>query len=382
LAVLALVLALLALAAIAYGGWQWRQHRGAQQDRSKVVQQLRGQVQGLDHQVKKLDKQVHALGGKAQSVQRSVKSANQQRAKQNASQQSLQAHQQYLRREVAGMADRVKSLEHAVSSLVRTNRHGRETMALEQAMMLLRMAQQRYVLFHDSAGAMHALTMADQVLAGLSDPAVGGVRQSLDAERKALAATHPGTRSADLAALAQLRSAIMSLPLKPRSGRGGASHPHGFWQRVWHALSTAVVIRRTHRSGQQVADAHLARELAALDVAQAEAARLAWRPKASHAALERVAKALDSVFDTHDARVRKAQAEIKRLLDERAAPRPRLGKALRELEDIKGVREGAAPAMSGSLPAPAMSDAAPAMNGSAPAPAASRAVPAHAGSAT
>jgi uroporphyrin-3 C-methyltransferase len=380
LAVLALVLALLALAAIAYAGWQWRQHRGHQQDLGKVVQQLRGQVQGLDHQVTGLSKQVQAVGGKVKSVQRAADTAKEQRDKQKAGQRSLQANNQRLRQQVAGMSDRVKSLEHAVSSLVRTSRHGRETAALEQAAMLLNMAQQRYELFHDAVGAMHALKLADQVLAGLSDPAVSGVRQSLDDEHKALAATHPGTRNADLAALAQLRSTIMSLPLKPRRGQRSASHPQGFWQRVWHALSTAVVIRRTHRSTEQLANARLARELAALDVAQAEAARLAWRPKASHAALERVARALHSVFDTRDAEVRKAQAQVKRLLDERSTSRPHLGKALRELEDIKGVREGAAPAMSGSLPAPAASRAAPTMNGSVPAPAASRAVPAHAGS--
>ena len=195
--------------------------------------------------------------------------------------------------------------------------------------------------------------MADQTLAAVHDTALSGVRHTIAAERKALADTHPASRAADLAALADLRADIATLPLKPLEGTA-KSVDRGFWSRVWHALSTAVVIRRDDGSVQSLADARLTRQLAALDVAEAQSARLAWDAAASHAALERVAKALDTAFDAEDAGVRKARADVTRLLAEKPASlSPHLGKALQQLEDLRGVRDAAAPATPASAPAPA-----------------------------
>ncbi|HET7663661.1 MAG TPA: uroporphyrinogen-III C-methyltransferase [Rhodanobacteraceae bacterium] len=319
LAVLALLLALLALAVVAYGGWQWREGRQARQQADAAVAQLGKQVDGL-HQ--------------------SVADARRQREAEAQTQQALQAANQTLQQQVAGLSGRVNSLEGAVAALSRHDQHGREAMALDQAAMLLRMGQQRYALFHDAAGAIKALTLADQTLAALGDPALAGVRQTLDAERKALALTHPASRADDLAALAHLRAVITTLPLKPLDTNVQPAG-RGFWQRVWHALSTAVVVRRVEGSTPSRADARMARQLAALDVAQAQAARLAWDAEATHAALKRVARALDTVFDTRDADVREARATVTRLLAEKPVSPPHLGKALQELQDLRRVRDAA-----------------------------------------
>lgn len=330
MAVLALLLALLALAVVAYGGWQWWQGRQARQQADAAVTQLGKQVDGL-HQ--------------------SVADERHLRETEAQTQQALQAANQALQQQVAGLSGRVNSLEAAVASLARHNQHGREAMALDQAAMLLRMGQQRYALFHDASGAIKALTLADQTLAAIGDPALAGVRQTLDSERKALALTHPASRASDLAALAHLRTAIGSLPLKSPDSETRRTE-QGFWQRAWHALSTAVVIRRDDGSVQSVADARLVRRLTALNVAEAEAARLAWDAEASHAALERVARTLDTVFDPHDAGVRKARAEVARLLAEKPASPPHLGKALQELQDLRRVRDAADVPSPTTTPAP------------------------------
>lgn len=322
LAMLALLLALLALACVAYGGWQWWQSRPARQQSDATVVRLNRQMDAL---------------------QQSVTAEQHQREAQVQTQQALQADNQALRQQVTGLSHRVENLESAVASLSRHNQHGREAMVLDQTAMLLRMGQQRYALFHDVEGAMQALTLADQALASVDDPALAGVRQTLTAERKALASTHPTSRAADLAALAHLRTVIGSLPLKPLDNDDD-SVKRGFWQRVWHAVSTAVVVRRDDGSVQSLADARLVRRLTALNVAEAQAARLAWDAKASHAALERVAKTLDTVFDPHDAGVRKARAEVARLLAEKPATPPHLGKALQELQNVRSVRDAAEPA--------------------------------------
>ncbi|HET6586784.1 MAG TPA: uroporphyrinogen-III C-methyltransferase [Oleiagrimonas sp.] len=333
LAVLALLLALLALAVVAYGGWQWWQGRQARQQADAAVAQLGKQVDGL-HQ--------------------SVADERQQREAEAQTQQALQAANQALQQQVAGLSGRVNSLEAAVAALARHNQHGREAMALDQAAMLLRMGQQRYELFHDAAGASKALALADQTLAAIGDPALAGVRQTLDAERQALALTHPASRAADLAALAHLRAVIATLPLKPLDANTKPAG-QGFWQRVWHALSTAVVVHRVDGSVPSMADARMARQLAALDAAQAQAARLAWDVEATHAALKRVARALDTVFDTRDADVREARATVTRLLAEKPASPPHLGKALQELQDLRRVRDAADTPSPTATPAPAAS---------------------------
>lgn len=345
LAPLALVLALLALAGVALGGWQWWQARQGRQHDADALAAMQKQVQ---------------------SIQAEVDRRQQQQAQQW---QAANAANRALGQQVEGWSERTRNLEGAVADLVRHDRSGRRTLLLDQAEMLLRMGQQRYTLFHDGDGALKALALADQTLAAVDDPALSGVRQTLAAERKALATIHPASRASDLAALARLRGTIATLPLKSLDDHQASRAPQGFWQRLWHALSTTVVVRHVGKSPQGLADARLTRQLAALDVAQAEAARLAWDSGASHAALERVAQALDTVFDTHDAAVRKARASVARLLDEPQARAPELGQALRELRNLRAVQGGQAPvplpAVPASVPAsPASAGATPARAGS------------------
>jgi len=341
LALLALILALLALAAVAFGGWQWWQHREARQAGARTTAQLQKQVAALQS----------ALHDNATSREQN--------------RQALDAANEALQHRLEGMAERVHSLESAVASLARHSQQGRRAMLLDQAEMLLRMGQARYALFDDAAGALEAYTQASDVLAGVDDPAYAGVRRSVDAARKRLAATHPASREADLATLAHLRGIIGQLPIKSLDAKT-AEQPQGFWQRVWHALSTAVVVRRVDRSPQDLADARLTRRLVALDVAQAEAARLAWNDAAYRAALTRVAQSLETLFDTHDPAVRKARATVKQLLAGPAGGNDGLDldKALEQLQavrDVRGVSPGgstpAAPA-SAPPPAPATSTAA------------------------
>lgn len=316
-----MILAVLALIAVVLGGWQWWQWRQQRQAGAQAMTRLQQRVTALES-----------------GLQRDVASRQQ-------AQQALQASSAAFGQRMTGMSERVDGLEHAVAGLARHSQQGRRAMLLDQAELLLRMGQERYVLFHDAAGALKADTLAGQVLAAVNDPALDEVRHTLAGERAALAALHLSTRAADLTTLAQLRRVIVTLPLKPlRAGPGKA--PTGFWQRVWHALSTAVVVRRVGSAARNQTDGQLARQLAALDVAQAEAARLAWDEPAFHVALKRADQALATAFDPDAAGVRKARATLARLLAEPVARTPPdLGKALeqlRNLRTVQGLPSGAA----------------------------------------
>jgi uroporphyrin-3 C-methyltransferase len=329
-AAIAMLLALLALAGVIVGGWYiWQLQRGGQQgDQSLAALQQR--VAALDASTARSADERAALKqrlGDADAVNRG------------------------LREEMLGVSERTRHLEDAVANLSAKTLSGHDAMLLDEAEMLLRMARQRYELFHDADGALKAYAAADRVLAAVDDSAFAGVRQSLDAERDALVATHPATRDSNLAALAQLRAALPALPLRPLDAPPTAA-TQGFWQRTWRALSGLVQVHHDSGAPLDVADARLARELAALDVAQAEAALLAWDDDAYRAALQRVDAALAADFDGADAGVRKARAEVTRLLAAKppATGAPKLGATLTELRNLRAVQSAAMPAAAGSTP--------------------------------
>jgi uroporphyrin-3 C-methyltransferase len=258
-----------------------------------------------------------------------------------------------LREEVLGMSERTRNLEDAVANLSERTLTGHDAMLLDEAESLLRMAKERYALFHDASGAANAYELADRSLAGIDDAAFSAVRQSLNAEREALVAIRPASRDGDLAALAALREALPGLPLKPLDKPDAADAQAGFWQRAGHALAGVISVRRDDGAPIAAADGRLAREMAVLDVAHAEAALLAYDDSGRRAALQRVDAALASQFDGDAPAVRTARARVASLLaNVTRGPEPQLGAALTELRNLRSVHALKPPA-STTAPAPA-----------------------------
>jgi uroporphyrin-3 C-methyltransferase len=197
------------------------------------------------------------------------------------------------------------------------------------------MGQQRYALFHDAHGAAAAYGLADQALAAVNDGAFSGVRQSIAAEREALEQSEPRTRAVDT--LQQLRGALEQLPLKPQDAPADAAHP-GAWARIRHALAGVVSVQRDNGAPLAVADARFARELTALDLAQAQAALLAADVDAAHAAIARAQASLAAQFDTADAAVAHVQSQLASLATNLKPATPvQLGAALAELRNLRAV---------------------------------------------
>ena len=328
---LALVLALVALIVTGYGGWRlWRMQQGGQRDsqaRAKIYDQF---------------------------LQLKSSLADQARENQSLKQQltDAQQHGQALQAQLQSLSERSRSLENAVAGLTARAESGHDAIRLDEAAMLLQLADERYALFHDGDGALRAYAMADSLLARVEDPAYAAVRQAIASERKALAATHPGQRHGDLDTLSRLREAVDDLPLKTATATGkGTGTGTGFWSRLRKAFSGLVQVRRedaftpTRRA--------LARQLVALDLARAQAALLAWDVDAYRKALVRADQRLGHDFDTQAAAVRDVRAQIARLGSQSIPPAPQLGAALEELNNLRAVHDAAAPAAAGSARAPA-----------------------------
>jgi len=322
---LAVLLALIAVGASGYIGWrQWQQEQGSAADNQSVA--------SLQQRVATLETTLTTLGDQRSSLNQRLDDA----AQVNRS----------LREELLGQAERTRHLEDAVAKLAEKSLSGRDGMLLDETESLLRMAGERYTLFHDAEGAAAAYALADQTLAAVNDGAFSGLRQSVNAEREALVKSRPTSQAEALQQLVALRSGLADLPLKPLDSH--VAEATDAWSRIRRALAGVVSVQRDNGAPLAVADARFARELAALDLAQAQAALLAYDGEGYAAALQRVDAALASQFDGSAPAVQQARATLKQLARQLPANAPvQLGAALTELRNLRAVH-ALSPAPAGS----------------------------------
>lgn len=326
-----LVLVILAaLAVAAWFGWQWWQQ-----------QQLR--VAAASQSSHEQIEAVGALRQRDAELQSRIDAGAQQTRELQTQLESTSQTGAALQGKLEGLSRRVSQLESAVSKLSQKQISGAERMRLEDVEMLLTQAGQRYTLLHDGVSALAALRMARRQLADVDDPAFSGIARTLDDEIRALAATRPALRQDQLDELEQLRQQWPSLPLKPLDSEDRHPPATGTWSRIWGALSTLVIVRREGAgNGVDEANARLAQQVAAIDLARAEAALLSNDPAAALEAIKRVGATLKRDYDPASPTVGKAQQTLSQLaaqMDESARADVQLGAALTALRNQLQVRE-------------------------------------------
>jgi uroporphyrin-3 C-methyltransferase len=331
---LAVLLSLIAVGACAYIGWrQWQQEQG---------------MNAAVHDASDLRTRVSSLETTLAGVSGERSSLNQRLSDAAAVNRSL-------REELLGQAERTRNLEDAVAKLAEKSLSGHDAMLLDETESLLRMAGERYALFHDAQGAAAAYALADQTLAAVDDSAFSGLRQSIGAEREALAKSQPASQASALQQLTELRGELASLPLKSLD-TADSTRPPDAWSRIGRALAQVVSVQRDNGAPLAVADARFARELTALDLAQAQAALLAYDSKGYAAALQRVDGSLASQFDVQAPAVQQARDTLRQLTRQLPTAAPvQLGAALTELRNLRSVHALAPAAGHAAAPAAASS---------------------------
>lgn len=345
---LALLLALLAILGTGYVGWrQWQMAHSDKVDAASLM--------ALQQRVATLESSLQAHDRARADMARQLAQISQQ--------------DQGLRAQVPALDQRVRSLEAATATLAERTRSGREPMLLDETESLLRMGMERYRLFHDAEGAQRAYALAEDTLAGIDDTTFDTVLQAIRAERAALQGSHPRGDAQVLAQLQALRGSVPTLPLAPLEPADHA--PTGVWARIGRVFGSLVRVQRDNGGPLALQDARFARELLALDLAEAQVALLAHDDGAYHAALQRAAASVDAQFDATAPAVRQAQAQLQQLQAAPVGPPAQLGAALNELRNLRAVH-ALRPASAGS----AAAEAAPAV----PAAAAGQFGAAHGGS--
>lgn len=326
--VLALLLALLAILGAGYVGWrQWQLAQGGAASSAGLAR--------LEHRVATLESAMHAADSERGGIQQQL---------------TLMVRQnQGMSAQVPALQERTQQLEGAVATLAERTQSGREPMLLDETESLLRMAVERYRLFHDSVGAVKAYDLADQTLAAVDDGAFNQVRQAIRSERDALARSQPENLDDALQQLQELRGRMPTFPLKPADDTAATGNDR-FWARVGRALASVIHVQRDDGGPLALQDARFARELAVLDLAQAQTALLAHDGKAYAGALQRADTSLTTQFDQAAPAVQQAHTLLKQLdaMAPTGAP-VQLGQALSELRSLRAVH-ALQPASASSVP--------------------------------
>ncbi|WP_430392347.1 uroporphyrinogen-III C-methyltransferase [Dyella sp. 20L07] len=321
----ALLLSLAAIGGAGYVGWrQWQQEQGSAAGSAALG--------GLQQRVETLDSAFSASNSERNLLRQRLSDADQVNRS--------------LREELLSQAERTRNLEDAVAKLSEKTLSAHDAMLLDETESLLRMAKERYELFHDAQGAVAAYALADQTLAAVDDGAFSGLRQSMSAEREALSKSQPAGLNTSLDALTTLRANMAQLPLKPLDAPAAGTTPSS-WSRIVSALDSVVKVQRTNGAPLSVADARFARELTAIDLAQAQAALLASDHDAYVAALKRADAGLTEQFDAAAPAVQQAHAQLAALIAQQPAIPVQLGAALNELRNLRAVH-ALKPASSGT----------------------------------
>ena len=144
------------------------------------------------------------------------------------------------------------------------------------------------------------------------------------------------------------------LPLAATDGARRGTPDDGLLARTWRALSGVLRVERDTGTSVPAANARIARELLALDVAQAQASLLAFDAAGYRAAVRQSDALLSARFDGDAPEVRAMRAQLQALSAAADVPAPQLGGALAQLRTLR-----AAHAMQLIAPAPATSTVKP-----------------------
>lgn len=321
------LLVLVALLALAWGGW--RAYR--------VVVERGESLAGLAAARASAEQRLQAATVEVAAMRREVEAFSRRLA-------DTEAVNKSLREETLGLGQRANLIEDALASLAERRMAGSVALRLNEAEFLLRMGQERLALFGDPAATMAAFQLADSELASIDDPALAGVRQTIAAEIKSLNDASASQPAAHLAALERLAAAVPTLPARstPQAVLAADASTRGWWDRAMSVLGQFVRVRRLDAGDAALANplnVVAAREALGLELLLAKAALAAGDAPRYRAALADVRTRLAEGFDPQAAAVREGLAAIDAARSAADANSvPAVGKAIAELRNLRATR--------------------------------------------
>jgi uroporphyrin-3 C-methyltransferase len=235
-----------------------------------------------------------------------------------------------LREQALALSQRMDLLEDTVAGLRRGAAPNAENFKLDEAQYLLSLAETRLDLFGDPASAIRALELADNLLAGISDPALANVRQTLSIELDVVRAAPMN----DVPALSgRLRALIQELPNLAILTEA----PNATRSRLWLALDRYLVVRREGEAMPVLGRSPWAvREGLTLEFERAQLALERQQAQSWQNALETAVAMAERGLKPDDTSVESFLARLRALAKTALAPEPpKLGATLRTLRRLR-----------------------------------------------
>jgi len=310
------IVILIVLAAVAAGAWWWwttHDTRGASTAQN-ALSPTDSQIESLMHSVTQLRSATDAVRARLDDGDKVDKS---------------------VREQLLSLSERTRLLEDAIGNLANKRLSGHDSVALDEAELLLTLGGERFELFRDPAGAITAYRAADTALAEVEDATFSTVRQSINAEVSALSALQAADPTLLVNQLSQLRTHIAGLEAK-RTLADAAPAPSD--SRLMRVLGALVQVHHDESgAAAPVTDAYLARQLAILDLRDAQAAALTRDDAHFKAAVAASRAQVAAAFDTNSSDAAAVLSQFDALLKAPIAPAPPsiLGASLKELRNLR-----------------------------------------------
>jgi len=247
-------------------------------------------------------------------------------------------------KEIATLRESQTALSGAVKTLNDEIGKGRRAWLIAETENLLIIAQHRLAYARDARLALEAMRAADRQLNQLGDPDFQPVRKQIASEISALEAYAEHDLSGLAQRLGKLASHVDALPLAA-SSRSVTSPPadeSDFLKEVWHDLKDLVRIRHTDDTRRPLLlpeQKYFLRENLRLMLYSAQLALLHGNRTNFEPNARRALQWLQDHYDTEDADVRQAMADIETVLRGHAASLPDLTASLVLLRE-RGARRG------------------------------------------
>lgn len=242
-----------------------------------------------------------------------------------------------LRDEVLGVGQRAAILEDSLRELSAQSGEGRQALRLDEAELLLSLAQSRMGIGGDLQGAINATALAREVLEPMTDPQFISLRQTLGQELAALRALPADPRAEAAAELAALEALLPRLASRAPGAPATTGGNRPGWQRLVDAL---VQVRPSSRQDLiSPADRSTGEAALGLDLALARAALDRRDETAFRASLVRVDLWLQRLY-ADDATLRERRERLARLGTLALLPDlPMQGASLQQLRDLRQSRD-------------------------------------------
>jgi len=238
-----------------------------------------------------------------------------------------------LREEVLGVGQRAALLEDSLRELSAQTSEGRESLRLDEAELLLSLAQARLAVAGDLPGAIRATALARDAMDPLTDPQYISLRQTLGQELAALRALPSDPRSQAAGELDALQASLPGLASRAPGTPGDTAGSGSRWQR----LSDAIVQVRPSSSQDLISPADRSTGEAALglELALVRTALDRRDEAAFRSGLQRVDAWLVRLYAENDA-LRERRERLAELQTLALSPDlPMHGAGLQQLRDLR-----------------------------------------------